>query len=75
MSRFIKSALVLALVAPAILAQTAVQCGNGKQCPSDLPCCSRKPFDINWHSENLLNIMQNTANVALEHTALVAVIP
>lgn len=47
MSRILKAALVLALVAPSALAQTAVQCGGGQQCPSDLPCCSRKPLTSN----------------------------
>lgn len=42
MSSFIKSALVLVLVAPGILAQsTTAKCGNGEQCPSNLPCCSQ----------------------------------
>lgn len=41
MSHIITSALLVALVAPGILAQNAVQCGNGQLCPSNLPCCSQ----------------------------------
>jgi len=41
MSWAVKSAFLLALVAPAVFAQTTVSCGNGQQCPEDLPCCSQ----------------------------------
>jgi hypothetical protein len=48
MSHIITPALLLALVAPGILAQNAVQCGNGQLCPSDLPCCSRKALSSDY---------------------------
>jgi hypothetical protein len=73
MSHIITSGLLLALVAPGILAQNPVQCGNGQLCPSDVPCCSRKALFIQLMPRKIADLsIQNTANVALVHTASVA---
>jgi beta-glucanase (GH16 family) len=43
MARLIRSAFLLAAIAPSILAQdNQISCGEGKLCPSDFPCCSRR---------------------------------
>jgi hypothetical protein len=52
MPRLIRPALLLAVIAPWVLAQDQqqIKCGEGSLCPEDFPCCSRETSGL--HSEH-----------------------
>ena len=54
------------------VAQDAVTCGSGKNCPENLPCCSRMLYPVRGYCGYLadLSVPQNTASVGWERTAL-----
>lgn len=68
MSPLIKSALLLAVIAPWALAQDqqTIRCGEGNNCPEEFPCCSREYSTTDCESTEVgLTPHQNMANAVL----------
>lgn len=46
-----------------------IQCGPGKPCPQNSPCCSRRSTEPDKDMDSTDTRVQNTVNAALVHTA------